>query len=222
MRFIPEIKGIITKPNNFFKRVEKEKDYKKQTIFLVVVVFFIFLFLTYTYINRINEALRFLAETFGFKGIENIPLNIKTYCVFYLSFSVLYFGLALLRYTFIHWFVKLFKGKNKFDATYKAMVYTRAPEFVTAPLILIISLAFSFGFLSNNILIWIIFGVSLIIFLVLSIYQVILRTWGLAKLQEFSYFKSFIIIYILSSIAQLMVVFVLEVILITIFIAFFY
>lgn len=205
------------KPDNFFFSVKKEKSFKTQTIFLVSVVFFIFLFLTYNYIQQINRMLELTAQYFGISIIDKIPLTFQTYLIFYLSLVVLYLLLAFLRYWVTHWFVLLFKGKGGYRETYKAMVYTRAPEFFSAPMLLLTTAFLPVAISAGKPLLWLAWGLFLITFLCLSIYQIYLRTKGLAKIQNLSYLESFLSIYILGQITQLVIIFTVEAILLGIF-----
>ncbi|MFW6449491.1 MAG: YIP1 family protein [Nanoarchaeota archaeon] len=209
---IHKIKQVLLEPERFFNSVKKEKGFKAQTVFLITVVFFVFLFLTYNYIQQINSFLHLLAQYYGLTAFNHIPLNIKTYAIFYFSLVILYLLLALLRYAVTHFFVKLFNSNATYQETYKAMVYTRSPEFFSAPILLILTILFPFA-LAKPIL-WSIWGVFFLAFLALSIYQIILRTKGLAKLQKISYLKSFLSIYIFGQIMQLIIILTIEVLLV--------
>ena len=217
MNLLPKIKKVLTSPDDFFSSVKAEKYYRKQTVFLVSVVFFVFLFLTYNYIQQVNSMLKITAEYFGITAIDKIPLTIKTYFIFYLALVVLYLILAILRYWVTHLFVILFKGKGGYQQTYKAMVYTRAPEFFSAPILLIMAILLPLAIATSKPVFWILWILFLLVFLSLSIYQIILRTKGLAKLQNITYMQSFLAIYILGQITQLAIIFAVELLLVGMF-----
>lgn len=219
MRVLKEVKEVLLTPNKFFKRIEKDKKFSRHLIFLVVLVFFIMLFLTYTYIQQINQYITAFADQLGVGHIiEQIPLNLTTYAIFYFSLAIIFILLSFMRYWITHWFVLLFNGKKPYRETYKAMVYGRSPEYITAPLLL--GLILLFPFIANPLAIAAIVVIA-IPFLALSIYQIYIKTIGLASLQKISKLKSFLSIYVLGFITQLLIVGVIEVILL-LFLAFIY
>ncbi len=214
MRVVEEVKGVLLNPKNFFKKIEKDKTFSKHFVFLVILVFFVMLFLTYTYIQQINQYINIFAQQLGIEHIiGQIPLNLTTYAIFYFSLAFIFILLSFLRYWITHWFVLLFKGKRPYRETYKAMVYGKAPEYITAPLFL--ALLLLLPFITNPIAI-VAMVIIAIPFIALSIYQIYIKTIGLAKLQKISNLKSFLSIYVLGFITQLLIVGVIELILLLI------
>jgi hypothetical protein len=83
------------------------------------------------------------------------------------------------------------------------MVYSLTPEYISAPILLIMLILFPISISLKNIFLWILFTILLIIFIGLAIYQIYLRTKYLSELQSISIIKSFLSIYILGFIGQI-------------------
>ncbi|MGM5488950.1 MAG: YIP1 family protein [Nanobdellota archaeon] len=188
---------ILLKPREAFVRIHKEKGLKQTSIFLVSLVLFVLLFLTYSYLTQINAYL----SAMGF-GITITP---KVYIISYLGLSIFFIGMAYLRYWIIHWFVRLFKGPYGYAETCKALVYGRAPEYFSAPLFLGIVLLMPL----RNQYLWLIVLLGLL-FVGISLYQVVLRTGALAEFQKLSKTKAFLSIYVLGFVVQLLILVVIE------------
>jgi hypothetical protein len=206
-------KDVLLDPHKFFKKVHSEKGMRKQFIFITVFALISFIFLTYSYVQELNRYIEMLNRFMGVE-MDAFEMTFMTYLLIYGFLVVLYIVLSFLRYWITHWFVLLFKGVHGYQQTYKAMVYTLAPEYLTAPLMALFALLFVLPKSALVILLLILTGVPM---LGLMLYQVYLRTVGLSKLQGISYVESFLSIYILGFILQLIIVTVAEVLLILVF-----
>ncbi|MFO7711304.1 MAG: YIP1 family protein [Candidatus Woesearchaeota archaeon] len=192
---------ILLRPKKGIDEI-REDGLGQAAFFLVTLILFVFLFLTYTYLQQINAYLQQIGL-----GITITP---KVYILAYVGFSVFFIILAFFRCWIIHLFVRLFKGKHGYAETYKALVYGRAPEYISAPLLFLI-----FILVLRGMYLWVIIPGLLVAGL--SVYQMVLRSSALASLQGLSKGKAFLSIYVLGFIVQLLVLVVIEVILILLF-----
>ena len=201
METFRRIRDVILHPDTSFKSIQKEKGIRNGFRFLTYLILFVLLFLTYTYLRQINSYLE-IVNLAGGRQLS-IAITPQSYVIAYLGFAVLFILLSFFRYWVIHWFVLLFGGSYPYKETYKAMVYSRAPEYISAPLLLGIVLLMTFVRGPFALLGILVLGLP---FLAISIYQMVLRTKALAKLQHISYLKSFLAIYVLGMITLLLIV----------------
>jgi hypothetical protein len=204
-------KEVMLSPSTFFKSVHNEKGLRKQFIFITVFAFIVFVFLTYQYLQQFNDFVTRFNTMTGLTVLGKIPLTIWTYIGVYASLVVLYILLSFLRYGVTHLFVILFNGKYGYHQTYKAMVYTLTPEYISSPLLAIFTIGMAV--LDKNWLTYLTLALIFLMMIILAIYQMYLRTVGLSKLQKISPMRSFLSIYVLGLIAQLVIVGIAEIIL---------
>jgi hypothetical protein len=210
-RIIRYAKDVMLRPKEFFKKVEHDKGIHKELQYLVVCSLVVFLFLTYHYIIKLNQYFAKLNEFVGVDTLPHIPETTQMFLLFYASLVFLTIALSFLRYWVTHWFVILFHGKHGYEHTYRAMVYTLTPEYLSAPLILITTI-YSI-FLQKTWWGYLILGVLASATLAIAIYQMYLRTIGLSSLQKISKLQAFLSIYVLGLIVQMMIILIVEVIL---------
>jgi hypothetical protein len=215
-------KEVMVDPHNFFKRVHKEKDFRRVINFLTVFALSVFVVLTFHYLKVFNSFTLTLNDALGVELFSQIPLNLATYIVLYVISVAVFLGLSFLRYHVTHLYVHWLGGKHDYKQTYKALVYTLTPEYLSMPLLVAIGLLLPIAYATKSILLYMVVGVSVILIIGLGLYQVYLRTIGLSRLQSISYVRSFLCIYVLGFLTQMLIVLFIEVVLIGIVLLMYY
>jgi hypothetical protein len=209
-------KEVMVDPHGFFRKVHDERNFRKILNFLSVFTLIVFIFSTYQYLDQINSYISWANDLVGTQVLGTIPITLTTYVAAYGILVVLFIALSFLRYWVTHWFVILFGGKHPYQQTYKAMVYTLTPEYLSIPLFAAILILLPFTLMRHWIIGYILLFILGALFLAIAIYQIYLRTIGLAKLQEISNVSALLAIYILGIPTQLLIVGITEIILLAI------
>lgn len=194
MDFFNKIKGIISKPKDFFTKIKKEKGIKNTFIY-----FLIFASIT-----------TFLSTIYFYRAIPriNIPEVVLTPQLIFLIMVVLYILILFFSIVAVfvstgitHLFVLLMKGKKGFYQTFKAMIYGETPKYLLSillsPITIIVYPKF-FGMkppFPPELTIW--FIITIIPGIIVAIYTIYLKTIGIKKLQEISTLRAFSAIFLL-------------------------
>jgi hypothetical protein len=207
-------KSVMLDPRRFFTQVQKEKNSRRVLNFLTVFALSVFVILTFHYLRVFNSFTVTFNQMLGFKLFSQIPLTLSTYALLYVVSVVVFMGLSILRYRVTHLFVRMLGGKKDYNQTYKALVYTLTPEYLSMPILVAIGVLIPIAYLKAQVSLWILIGLLVIVFSALGFYQVYLRVIGLSKLQSITYMRSFLAIYVLGMLTQMLIVLIIEVALI--------
>jgi len=208
---------IMHQPKEFFKKVHDDKGLRREVQFLTVLSFVIFIFLTYTYLDQLNSVFSRINDYLGEDIFTLIQVNIQNYLYIYLALAVSFILISFMRYWVTHWFVILLGGRQGYQQTYRAMVYSLAPEYVYAPLFAISMISLPFVIAWGNAIAWTIWLVVFVLYMIPSLYEIYLRIVALSILQKISYWRSFAAIFILGYVTQLILLFALTFVLSLIF-----
>ncbi|MBN2457787.1 YIP1 family protein [Candidatus Woesearchaeota archaeon] len=189
---------VMISPKRFFASIKKEKGIRHSFTFLTALVLVTFVFLTYHYIEQLNNYLSIFDRWLNISLPVEIPLNVTNYALLYIIFCITFLLLTFVRYWLTHIWVRVFRGKHGYSETYKAMSYSNTPDYISVPFLVASAIILPFAIEKNSIALILLSVIFLVITLVLSIYQMYIKTLGLSHLQGISKAKAFISIYILG------------------------
>jgi len=200
--FARKVKHVLVSPSNFFEKVKKEKGLKHPIRYLVVFLLITQLFMVFYYFKH-------TFAKFGF----NVNLSLATYILVYILTTIFTLFISFIRPALTNFFIRMFSDDNKFEDTYKAMIYGLTPDYLATPFFVITMIFLSATILLKNNLLLVVFIIAAIITLIAAIYSLYLRIYGVAKLHKISMLKSFLCIYIFP----LLLIIVIEIIILSLF-----
>jgi hypothetical protein len=178
MAFFKTIKGVLTKPKGFFKAINKEKGIKQAYLYFIAFSLFANLFIVPYYLK-----------------VALLEASISSYIIVYILLSLINLGFIFVSVGIIHLFVLMVGGRKGFYQTFKAIVYGKTPQFISAPVTLIL-LYFSFADypLGLN------FGIALILILLaipVVCYTYYLYVIGISTLHDITRFRAFAAVFLI-------------------------
>lgn len=225
------LKHILTEPSDFFHNIKSRKGIKKPFYFLIFLTLFTMMFLTYYYIDALNNIFLSFYEAFGIREGFRIEFSAAIYLIVYFSLGIIFILTFFLRSWLTHFWICVFKGKNKvrkeqkcsYDRTYSAMSYASAPDYIAAPFFVALFFLYQPAFGKGVILFLILFFICAIVFVSASGYQIYIKTTALSKMQDLSKTKAFIAVYVLGVISYFLVILLIEIILLAcLYLAYYY
>lgn len=183
--FETKVKEILLNPSSFFKKAKKEQGIHHPIRFLIVFLLITQIFIVFYYFKNVFTQ-------YGW----NFQLSITNYILVYIVLTVFTLIISFIRPALTNFFIRWFSKENKFEDTYKAMIYGLTPDYIATPFLIITMIFLSATILLQNNWYLVIFIISAFITLVAAFYTLYLRMYGVSKLHKISMWKAFLCIYI--------------------------
>ncbi|MBU0756626.1 MAG: YIP1 family protein [Nanoarchaeota archaeon] len=186
------ISDIIFQPTRFFRKISHH-GIKEPFKFLIIMSLFTQFFLVY---HILRTGFEIPLHDLGLGANFTPELNLTTFLIVYVAALVwtLFFGFLWPAAAYL--FIKMYNKKAKYRDTYKSIIYSGAPVYVTIPFYIIL-IGTGFGMLvTKSPLIVSLFVVSLIIQIIAHAYTIYLKLMSISRLQHISMMKSFLCIYV--------------------------
>lgn len=187
---------VLKNEENVFEEFQKEKGIRRAVLYFSLFTLFFVLISTNYYLQRLTELSQQVVDLLGLGVVLEIPTTMQFVVIFGITLLLSLISLTFLKYWIVHLYVKLFNRESLYENTYKALSYTVAPGYLAMPFFLL-SLAM-FPMLQEGLAVWIVFLISVLFAVLLEVYGMYLRSHTLAHLQDLSFWKSFLAIYVLG------------------------
>lgn len=203
MNFFNIIKEVLSKPKDFFTKIQKEKGIKN----------------TFLYYLIFSVITTFLSILYFYRAFSRMDMPIEltsglifwTMIVFYIL--ILLFSLVSIFVVsgIIHLFVLLMKGKEGFYQTFKAIIYGGTPHYLLSIILSPISIGVFPKFAGMKQPTPEYFAWSIPVFilgLIAIVYTIYLEVIGIKKLHKLSTFRAFAAVLLLPLALAIVLVFI--------------
>lgn len=198
--FLKTFKRAFFSKKNFLEDVKEQSGIKKAVSYFIVLTFLVVIFSTYRYLTNINSFFRTLYLETGIDAFNiNLVITPQVYTSFFFGLTIAIVLFSFAKYWFTHIFILIFNKEAKYKDTYNSLTYTITPAYVGIPFFVVGLFILS---MTSNLYFIILAIILLFIYIILELYALFVRTRGLAKIHNISMFKSFMCIYVFSSITM--------------------